>query len=95
MRNAPQRPHAGHILQLGTYCLLVEAVYQQTPPYGLLHYADATLRIRFTQALRQDVIAAADAIRRDQQARNVKRSHNELGRCRACGYQHQCGDQQL
>jgi len=91
----PPTPHAGHILQLGTYCLLVEAVYQQTPPYGLLHYADATLRIRFTQALRQDVIAAAATIRRDQQASNVKRSHDQASRCRACGYQHRCGDEQL
>ena len=91
----PSSPHAGHILQLGTYCLLVAEVYQQTPPYGLLHYADATLRIPFTQALRQDVIAAAATIRRDQQASNVKRSHDQASRCRACGYQHRCGDEQL
>ncbi len=91
----PTSPHAGHLLQLATYCLLVEATYSQTPPYGLLHYADATLRIPFTQALRQEVLAAAAAIRHDQQARNVKRSHNEPGRCRACGYQHRCGDQRL
>jgi len=91
----PTTPHAGHILQLGAYCLLVEEVYQRTPPYGLLRYADATLRIPFSQELRREVIAAADTIRRDQPARTVARSHNEASRCRACGYQHQCGDQQL
>jgi CRISPR-associated exonuclease Cas4 len=91
----PATPHAGHVLQLGAYCLLVEAVYQQTPPYGLLRYADATLRIPFTDKLRCDVLAVAEAIRQDQQAGNVKRSHDELYRCRVCGYQHRCGEQQL
>ena len=93
--NRPLSPHVGHVLQLATYCLLVEATYAQTPPYGLLRYANATLRIPFTAALRQEVLAAAEAIRRDQRASHVKRSHHEVGRCRACGYQHQCGDQQL
>lgn len=91
----PPAPHTGHLLQLGAYCLLVEATYQQTPPYGLLHYADATLRIPFTAELRREVLAVAEVIRRDQQAVDVKRSHNESQRCRACGYQHQCGEQQL
>lgn len=91
----PPSPHAGHLLQLGAYCLLVEEAYQQTPPYGLLHYADATLRIEFTTALRREVLAAADAIRRDQSAPDVNRSHHEPSRCHSCGYQHQCGAQQL
>lgn len=91
----PSSPHAGHILQLGAYCLLVEEAYQRTPPYGLLHYADATLRIEFTAELRREVLTAADAIRRDQRARDVARSHDEPSRCRACGYQHACGEQQV
>jgi CRISPR-associated exonuclease Cas4 len=91
----PVAPHAGHILQLGAYCLLVEEAYQRTPPYGLLHYADATFRIPFTTELRQEVMRAAEALRRDQQASQVLRSHKDVGRCRACGYQHGCGDQQL
>jgi hypothetical protein len=34
-------------------------------------------------------------IRREQQETDVKRSHDEIQRCRACGYQHRCGDQQI
>lgn len=93
--NRPATPHTGHLLQLGAYCLLVEAAYQRTPPYGLLHYADATLRIPFTAELRQEVLAVAESIRRDQQAVDVKRSHQEAQRCRACGYQQRCGEQRL
>lgn len=91
----PTTPHAGHILQLGAYCLLVEEAYQRTPPYGLLHYANATVRIPFTDALRHEVIAAAETIRRSQHTNQVQRSHTDIYRCRACGYQHRCGDQQL
>ena len=91
----PSTPHAGHLLQLGAYCLLVEAIYKCTPPYGILHYADATLRIPFDQPLRKAVLAAAEQIRQDQQASNVKRSHEEPSRCRACGYQQHCGEQRL
>lgn len=91
----PSTPNAGHLLQLGAYCLLVEAVYQRTPPYGILHYADATLQIPFDQQLRNAVLTAAAQIRQDQQASNVKRSHEEPSRCRACGYQQQCGEQRL
>lgn len=91
----PPSPHTGHLLQLGAYCLLVEEVYQRTPPYGLLHYADATLRIPFTEELRHLVLSTADAIRRTQDANQVHRSHHEPHRCRVCGYQHRCGKQQL
>ncbi|MBX3014816.1 MAG: CRISPR-associated protein Cas4 [Caldilineaceae bacterium] len=91
----PATPHGGHILQLGAYCLLVEDVYQRTPPYGLLHYADATLRIPFTTELRQQVNTAAEAIRRDQRANDVPRNHQQANRCRACGYQQGCGEQRL
>lgn len=91
----PATPHTGHLLQLGAYCLLVEAAYQRTPPYGLLHYADATLRIPFTAELRHEVLTITEAIRRDQQATNVQRSHDESRRCRACGYQYRCGEQRL
>jgi CRISPR-associated exonuclease Cas4 len=43
-RRPPVTPDA-HILQLATYCLLVEDVHKVRPAYGLLHYADATLQI--------------------------------------------------
>ena len=44
-RARPAQPYASHILQLATYCLLVEENFDAAPPYGLLRYADATLRI--------------------------------------------------
>ncbi len=87
----PPTPHHGHLLQLGVYCLLVEEQYGARPAHGLLHYADATLQIPFTRALEAEVLEVAAAIRQAQGATNVRRSHNEVGRCLACGYREACG----
>lgn len=94
-RKRPSAPDQGHVLQLAAYCLLVEERFNLTPPYGLLRYADATLKIPFTESLRLDVIRAADAIRGGRQAADMLRSHHETGRCRRCGYLPACGAQAL
>lgn len=93
--DAQQPPPVGHLLQLGAYCLLVEEHYGITPAYGLLHYADDTLRIPFTEQLRSEVLAVAAEIRRAQGARKIPRNHDSIARCRACGYRHACGDEAL
>ena len=90
-RKRPPEPAASHVLQLATYCLLVEDVMGQRPPYGLLRYSDATLTIPFTDDLRRQVLAAAEAIRRSRTAVDVARSHQDATRCRNCGYQQECG----
>ncbi len=94
-RKRPAVFYANHALQLATYCLLIEEKFNRTPPYGLLHYADATLKIEFTAQLREQVLEIADAIRRAQGAGDVLRSHNDPNRCRRCGYLHACGQQAL
>ncbi len=92
---APPEPYPGHILQLAAYCLLVEDVHRVRPPYGILHYRDRTLRIPFTDALRQQVLDTAAALRAARRAPEVHRSHQDPARCRACGYRRACGDQAL
>ena len=90
-RRPPVTPD-GHILQLATYCLLVEDVHKVRPAYGLLHYADATLQIPYTDALRRQVLEIADAIRQARRAPDLTRDHNDAARCRGCGYAHSCGE---
>lgn len=91
-RRRPRDIPMPHILQLATYCLLVEDSTKRAPPYGLLHYADATLQIPFTDELRRVVLATADAIRRDRSAADVQRDHDDPARCRNCGVRHACGE---
>jgi CRISPR-associated exonuclease Cas4 len=92
-RRRPAETPASHVLQLATYCLLVEEVHRLRPPYGLLHYADATLKIPYTDALRQAVLEAAAAIRAARTAGDVHRDHDDPARCRGCGYRHGCGEE--
>ena len=91
-RRRPPTTPDGHILQLATYCLLVEDVYKVRPAYGLLHYADATLQIPYTDALRRSVLEIADAIRSARTAPDLHRNHDDPARCRGCGYAHGCGE---
>ena len=88
----PRTPHEGHILQLGAYLLLVEEHYKTTPAFGILRYADGESLIEWSEALRGEVLAAADAIRAARTATDVPRSHDDPGRCRNCGYAHECGE---
>jgi CRISPR-associated exonuclease Cas4 len=94
-RTRPATPYASHVLQLMTYCLLVEDQLGARPPYGLLRYADATLRIPYTDDLRQQVLDAAHAIRAGRSSDAVHRHHNDSYRCRGCGYRNACGDEAL
>jgi CRISPR-associated exonuclease Cas4 len=91
-RRRPAVTPDSHVLQLATYCLLVEDVHKIRPAYGLLHYADATLKIPYTDEMRRTVLEIADAIRRARTAPDLHRDHNDPARCRGCGYAHGCGE---
>lgn len=91
-RRRPATTPDSHILQLATYCLLVEDVYKTRPAYGLLHYADATLQIPYTDELRRTVLEIASEIREARKAAELHRNHNDPARCRGCGYAHACGE---
>lgn len=90
----PERPYKAHILQLAAYCLLVEEQEGKAPPHGILKYPEQAFEIDYTDALRAELIDTLEAIRTDQRARQVERSHEEPGRCRGCGYRDRC-DQRL
>jgi CRISPR-associated exonuclease Cas4 len=94
-RKRPRTLPEGHLLQLAAYCLLVEDRFQTPPPYGLLRYADATVKIPFTPQLRSQLLQTVEAMRQAQSAPEVARNHKEPNRCRRCGYQLGCGTQAL
>ena len=94
-RRQPRVADPGHLLQLATYCLLVEDVYRQRPPHGYLRYADATIKVDYTDDLRDAVLSSAAAIRKARSASNVARSHRDTQRCQRCGYIDSCGAEAL
>lgn len=89
-RKRPPILYESHLLQLATYCLLIEDNLKKPSPYGLLHYADETLQVPYTKQLRNQVLRSADALRKNRRATNVHRQHNDVGRCQRCGYRDGC-----
>lgn len=94
---APQKgqAYASHIMQLAAYCLLIEEAHAQRPTYGLIRYDDAVIRIDYTPHLRDSLLDLLENMRASHQQRDVKRSHDDPARCRACGVRHACGRQSL
>jgi CRISPR-associated exonuclease Cas4 len=86
----PEQPYPAHLLQLAAYCLLVEEQEGRAPPYGIITYKDCAFEVEYTPNLREELLDTLGAIRRDLHARDVRRSHNESGRCWGCGYRDQC-----
>lgn len=90
---APLQPHAGHVLQLAAYCQLLEATAGRRPAYGIIRYRDRAFRIDNTTSLRQALYNTLQ--RMEALAQSIPaRSHQQPGRCQACGYLSTC-DQAL
>ncbi len=97
-RNLQQAPYDSHIYQLAAYCLLVAELYEQRPPYGLLHYTDGehsrTYAIDFTPGLETSTRQVIADIQQQALKKGPARSHNQPARCAACGFRTAC-DQAL
>ena len=87
-------PYPADVMQLAAYCLLVEETTGIRPPHGLLRYAQATFKIRFTDRLRAELLALLDEMRAGDPEVVSRRSHAQRARCEACGFVEQC-DQAL
>jgi CRISPR-associated exonuclease Cas4 len=85
-------PYESDVAQLLVYCLLVEDTTGCAPPYGLLRYAHQTFRVPYTAARRTALLDLLQAMRDDESAADVPRSHRQPGRCRKCGFKDQCDD---
>jgi CRISPR/Cas system-associated exonuclease Cas4 (RecB family) len=81
-------PH--HVLQLATYCLILEEYAEQPPTHGILRYLDREFTVEYTPALRKKVIRLLkemDLCSADQPPALQKQ---KAAKCRACIYQPIC-----
>jgi CRISPR-associated exonuclease Cas4 len=90
----PAAPHDAHIFQLAVYCLLVEKTYGKRPSHGIIHYPSRDFEVDYTSELETSLLSLLVDIRRDERRSRVNRSHDDAGRCRACGFRQAC-DQKL
>jgi CRISPR-associated exonuclease Cas4 len=89
----PREPHAGHLLQLLAYCLLVEEHHGVRPPYGLIRYPEREFRIAYDTRREQQLRAAVSLIAREKaRAAEQHRSHASPPRCAACSFRAHCDE---
>jgi len=86
------QPHRSHLMQLAVYFLLVEDVLQREVGYGLIRYRDRTLEIDNTPELREELIDLVDRMRQQLSLSQVRRSHNQPGRCAGCSLAEICDE---
>ena len=86
----PDAPYDGHIFQLAAYCALVEREYGVRPPYGIIHFEKRTFAVDYTEALEDALLDLLVEMRATGRKRDVDRSHDQIARCRGCGYREEC-----
>jgi CRISPR-associated exonuclease Cas4 len=84
-------PRDWDVIQLLTYCMLIEDVWGVTVTHGLLEYSDRRFTIPYGLEQRRQVLELADEIRVERWAGPSDRSHNEAGRCWNCWVRASCG----
>jgi CRISPR-associated exonuclease Cas4 len=87
-------PYDSHIYQLAAYCYLVEREYGKRPAYGILHYANRSYAIDYTQGLEAALLELLQQMRQHSPQRAPVRSHQTAARCQGCGFKEIC-DQKL
>jgi len=83
------RPYDSHIMQLASYCLLLEDSGKKVP-FGLLAYNNGQFKIPFDDGLRNKVKGILETIRGEIGSGKVGRNHNQPNRCINCALRKFC-----
>ena len=84
-------PRLADLMQLISYCLLVEDKFRTCPPHGIIAYADRHELIPYTPQQRQAVLNVVTEIA-GAEGSAPHRTHRQPGRCRRCGYRAVCDE---
>ena len=85
-------PYESHLMQLASYCLLVEETLGEPVPFGVIRYRDRQLRVDYTDELRESLLSLLAEMRAARGDDDVHRSHDERPRCAACSYREICDE---
>ncbi len=83
-----------HKLQLAAYAALLEDVLGAIVPYGFIHnsWSGRTYKIEFTDALRAELLASLEAIRRMISAERLPEPTPHRAKCADCEFRNWCAD---
>lgn len=87
-----EEPHESHLLQVLAYCLLVEDSEGTPPPYGLLRYSSGTFKVDYNSETRAHLLGIMEEMKAARHGAEVRRSHDQPGRCRGCAYNEVCDE---
>ena len=83
------RPREGHMLQMGTYFLILEEIYpDKAIPYGIIKYGNNAFRIDNTSRIKAATLEIAQQIRGNYGI--PTRNHSNSGKCYKCGFRDGC-----
>lgn len=85
-----KQPHKNHILQLATYCQLIEENYRSFVPYGIIIYQDSDFKIPFNPSLRFELESVVRKMRLSLKNETVAMNHSDPGKCRFCSMSKYC-----
>jgi CRISPR-associated exonuclease Cas4 len=85
-------PHHSQVLQLATYCQLLEEVSGVFVPEGILVYNHTMHRIPFDPGLRFELESVINKMRACLRTGRVQRNHQDPRRCQHCSMKHHCSD---
>jgi CRISPR/Cas system-associated exonuclease Cas4 (RecB family) len=91
---SPAVPDQAASYQMAALCYLVEAIYHQEVPYGMLRYTDLDSQLDWTPENRRALTNLLSEMRAQASAANVDRSHEDPLICRVCAVRAYC-DQSL
>ncbi len=85
-----QQPHKNHILQLASYCQLIEENYRNFVPYGIIVYSNSDFKIPFNPALRFELESVIKKMRCVLKNKKLVLNHDDPGKCRNCSMRIYC-----
>jgi len=85
-----RNPQKNHVLQLATYCQLLEDTYRTFVPYGVIVYNDADFTIPFDPGLRFELESVIKKMRASLATGDVARNHDDPRRCHVCSMRKFC-----
>ena len=86
----PKGPLFSHIIQVCTYCIIIEDIMGKAPPYGIIKYPERSFEIEYTDELRSMVLNLRDRLLSDMEKGEAHRNHNRPGKCRHCSRRDKC-----
>jgi CRISPR-associated exonuclease Cas4 len=85
------KPYRNHVMQLATYCLLLEEKYYQAVPFGVLVYGNGRqFKIPFEPYLKGQITTTLEEMRTKLATGSIVRKHDSIAKCQYCSLRIHC-----